>query len=148
VDKKLRPNGLIALTGYMYPEPQVEGKTEEIYKIIVDWFAEHKTLWPDNHEYLVQFYKNLPLPYSNHKRVDAVPTDFDGSLFHLIGHLRSRAAISTLEERDPEKAERIIGNIQTDMVNVLGTHSLSPEDTKMIIRFNYFLIMSSKPNDQ
>lgn len=138
----LKPTGVIALTGYTYPEPQLGAHTQELCKLVENFFKENQHLWHANNQRLLDRYLCMQERFPNAMRIDPLPADVDCSLQFLIDHLESRSGIQNLK-KDPAKASQVMTDFRNRFLKIIGRES-SSEDVKLVLRFNYFLLLWSK----
>uniref|UniRef100_T1J608 SRCR domain-containing protein n=1 Tax=Strigamia maritima TaxID=126957 RepID=T1J608_STRMM len=133
VDTILKPNGLLVIAGYMYPEPILEPYSAKLFLLIKDWFAEHRNLWPEQHDLLINRYHDIPLLYSRTRRIDPIPSDKSATLAHVIGHIKSRSGVQILKEKDSKTATEIINKLQSSLLKIIEVDKdVAAEDVYLI----------------
>ncbi|KAK8382505.1 hypothetical protein O3P69_015415 [Scylla paramamosain] len=147
-DRVLVSGGVLALYGYLFPLPIFGEVSDQLAEIVNDVYnKETKGYWGDGRKDVDEAYtdpKFIPL-YQDFIRNDSYYTDKAVSVTDLTGYISSWSGFQNYRTQNGDEAAfDMLQNFQNRIMSVLGV-STAPEDTQLILRYKYFIIMGRKP---
>jgi len=145
VDRVLVPGGVLAMYCYNFPKPFGHPKCEELRGHLRHMYnVDTAGYWHKNRKIVDDHYASVELPYKEHLRDITVIVDEVWTVANYVGYIKTWSGFQALFEKDPEKANQALSNFENKMMKTLDA-TTSPENTKLSIRWTYFLIMARKP---
>ncbi|XP_071543816.1 putative methyltransferase DDB_G0268948 isoform X3 [Panulirus ornatus] len=150
VDRVLVPGGVLALYGYLFPQPIHGDLTEKLGDIIEDVYQKDTNgYWESGIEDVGTCYgdQKYIIPYPDLIRDDTHFVDKIASVSDLTGYITSWSGFQNfLAKNGDTAAKKILDNFQNRFMSTLNV-TTAPEDTQICLRFKYFLLMGRKPFD-
>lgn len=136
-------NGVMAVYGYWIPMPQAQDEEQNV-KIanLIDEDFHEKALgkyWHEGRNILKNYYRDIFFPFKDIQRLNLV-IQTESSLADYIGYLSTWSAYQKLFEEDNEKAERLLKNVEKQLMIFLGQNKKA-EDIVFPLHTDFFLMM-------
>ncbi|CAL4151195.1 unnamed protein product, partial [Meganyctiphanes norvegica] len=147
VERILVPGGILALYGYSFPKPLYEDKSEELIKLVDD-FYNNKTggYWGERRKDVDDEYRHdkYHIPFEDFHRDDAHYIDKKATVQELTGYLSSWSGFQNFKRKNgDELANNMLKNFKKNVMEVLDVSTL-PEETIITLRFHFFLLLGRK----
>lgn len=153
VDRVLVPGGVLALYGYLFPQPIHGDLTEKLYQIVNHMYISELNGYihqGSKEVYLEQYGADkYKLIYDDvlEIRDDTHFVDKTTTVAELTGYISSWSGFQNFESKcGSAAAQNILEDFQNRIMSTLNV-ATSPEDTQICLRFKYFLLMGRKPLD-
>ncbi|XP_063862669.1 putative methyltransferase DDB_G0268948 isoform X1 [Scylla paramamosain] len=151
-DRVLVSGGVLALYGYLFPLPIFGEVSDQLAEIVNDTY-ENKLegyIHQGSMEVYLGNYKSEKYNMVHYEdrieiRNDSYYTDKAVSVTDLTGYISSWSGFQNYRTQNGDEAAfDMLQNFQNRIMSVLGV-STAPEDTQLILRYKYFIIMGRKP---
>jgi len=143
----LSDNGVIALIGYMFPNPTdpCNPNDHSLHEMITDLYFDDR-LAPFKNPKIVlleRHYRDIEFPKNyEFKLMDNIPTTKRVLAEDIIGYIESWSLYQGLAKADRESAEVISQEVRHKVKSILKISDLSAKE--VIFNFNYFIAIARK----
>ncbi|KAK4319005.1 hypothetical protein Pmani_010090 [Petrolisthes manimaculis] len=151
VDRILVPGGVLALYGYLFPEPintRADNKLKEIlkqvYKEELSGYIQKgsEDVYLNNYKldkYNMIYYKHSQIRDESHY------TDRTVTVADLTGYIGTWSGLQNFrQDKGEEAAQKVLDHFESRVMSALQS-TQTAQETELSIRFRYFLLLGRKP---
>lgn len=151
VERLLVPGGVLAIYGYFLPRPHFPGKSEDLCNVVDKFYSEvlGKYVLPESKKVYIDNYKGgdfMHFPFTKQPviRDESVTTEIDATVSDLVGYVNSWSAFQNYVKLEGKpQGTLILQKFEKEVMDILKVTS-EPAETKITIKYKYFLIMGRK----
>lgn len=150
VERVLVPGGVVALIGYQLPVPVLPGMTDQLNEVVQHTYNKDLNgfVLENSREVYIENYRNSKynLPYNDridlreHEMYCDIPTSLDG----VLGYISTWSGYQNLREKHGDEAATGVLEAAANKFRTI-TNEEDLGKVKVILRFEYFVLMGRKP---